>query len=189
MSVSEMTASPALASALRRLYFIRFAFAVVWAALLALTGGSAGAFLTILLVLYPLFDAAAVLWQLRSARDSQRAAASQWINIVVSIIVAVALGWASTISGSAALVVWGLWAIGAGIPQLVTAIRNRRSGGQIPQMLSGGISVFAGAAFLTQGFQDSGTIIGVAGYALLGAIFFLISAIRLSIVLRTRASA
>lgn len=189
MSVSETTTSPTLGSALRRLYFIRFALTVVWAALLFLTGGSAGPFLTILLIVYPLLDAAAVFWQLRSERDSKRATVSQWINIVVSVVVAIALGWASTMSASAALVVWGVWAIGAGIPQLITAIRNRRSGGQVPQMLSGGISVFAGGAFLTQGIQGAGAITGVAGYALLGAIFFLISAIRLSTLLRKKATA
>lgn len=189
MSVSETTTSSALGSALRRLYFIRFAFTVAWAALLFFTGGSAGPFLTILLIVYPLFDAAAVLWQLRSERDSKRATVSQWVNVVVSVIVAIVLGWASTISGSAALVVWGIWAIGAGIPQLITAIRNRRSGGQVPQMLSGGISVFAGGAFLAQGIQGAWSIIGVAGYALIGAIFFLISAIRLSILLREKSTA
>lgn len=80
-----------------------------------------------------------------------------------------------------------MWAIGAGIPQLIAAIRNRRSGGQVPQMLSGGISVFAGSGFLLQGLQGAGTIAGVAGYAILGAIFFLVSAIRLSMILRKKA--
>ncbi len=47
-------------------------------------------------------------------------------------------------------------------------------------MLSGGILVFAGAGFLWQGLQGSGTLAGAAGYAGLGAVFFLISAIRLS---------
>ena len=56
-------------------------------------------------------------------------------------------------------------------------------------MLSGGISLFAGGAFVAQGLQGSGMIMGVAGYALLGAIFFLVSAIRLSIVLRKKVAA
>lgn len=182
--MAATTSSPVLGSALRRLYFTRFGFTLVWAALLFLTGGAAGVFLTILLILYPLFDAAAVAWQLRADDEGRRAKVSEGINIVVSVLVAIALGWASTVSVSAALTVWGVWAIAAGLPQLITAIRHHRSGGQVPQMLSGGISVFAGAAFVAQGLQGSEMITGVAGYALLGAVFFLISALRLSGLLR-----
>ncbi len=126
----------------------------------------------------------AVLWQLRADPDAQRPKASEWASAGVSIAVAIALGIASWMSVPGALAVWGLWAIVAGIPQLITAIRNRRSGGQVAQMLSGGISVFAGGGFLFQGLQGNGTMAGAAGYATLGAIFFLVSAIRLSVVLR-----
>ncbi|WP_350350463.1 hypothetical protein ABS642_13305 [Microbacterium sp. A8/3-1] len=182
--MSETTTSPTLSSALRRLYFVRFGFAVVWAALLFLTGGTMGPFLTILLIAYPLFDAASVFWQIRAEGESRRTKVSEWINVVVSVLVAIALGWASTVSPSVALTVWGVWAIGAGLPQLITAIRNRRSGGQVPQMLSGGISLFAGGAFVAQGLQGSEMIVGVAGYAVLGAVFFLVSAVRLTVVLR-----
>jgi uncharacterized membrane protein HdeD (DUF308 family) len=182
---SSQTASPlVLGRSLRRLYLVRFAFAIVWAALLFLTSAAAGPLLTVLLILYPLFDAAAVLWQLRSAPSAPGATTSQWINVVVSVVVAIALGVASTVSVAAALAVWGAWAIGSGVPQLITAVRARRAGGQVPQMLSGGLSVLAGGAFLAQGLQGAGTIAGVGGYAVLGGIFFLVSAIRLTVVLR-----
>lgn len=187
--MSASVSSSPLSSSLRRLYFVRFGFTVVWAALLFATGGAAGPFLTVLLVVYPLFDAASVFWQIRSAGDGRRAKVSEWINVVVSVVVAIVLGWASTVSLSLALTVWGLWAIGAGLPQLITAIRNRRSGGQVPQMLSGGISVLAGGAFAAQGLQGSGMIVGVAGYALVGAVFFLVSAVRLTSVLRKQVGA
>lgn len=186
-TTSTSASTSAFGASLRRLYFIRFAFAVIWAALVFATATMAGPVLTVLLVVYPLFDAGAVLWQLRANPDSQRSKAAEWINVVVSVIVAIALGVASTISIAAALAVWGAWAIGAGIPQLIAAIRNRRSGGQVPQMLSGGISVFAGSGFLFQGLQGADNIAGVAGYATLGAIFFLVSAIRLSMILRKKA--
>ena len=187
MTTSSATSTSTFSAALRRLYFIRFAFAIVWAALMFATSTMAGPLLTVLLIVYPLFDAAAVLWQLRANPDAQRSKAAEWVNVVVSVIVAIALGVASTISIAAALAVWGVWAIGAGIPQLIAAIRNRRSGGQVPQMLSGGISVFAGSGFLFQGLQGADNIAGVAGYATLGAIFFLVSAIRLSMILRKKA--
>lgn len=182
--VSGTPTASALAGSLRRLYLVRFAFAIVWAALLFLTAGSAGPLLTVLLIVYPLFDAAAVLWQLRASPASGGARASQWINVVVSVVVAIALGWASIASLPAALVVWGAWAIGAGIPQLITAVRQRRAGGQVAQMLSGGISVLAGASFLVAGLQGEETIARVGGYAVLGGVFFLISAIRLTFALR-----
>ncbi len=176
------------ASALRRLYLTRSAFAIVWAGLVFTTATMAGPALTILLVVYPLFDAAAVLWQIRANSDSTRSTAAEWTNVVVSVIVAIALGVASTQSVSAVLAVWGAWAIGAGIPQLIAAIRNRRSGGQVPQMLSGGLSVVAGSAFILQGLQGSQMITGAAGYAILGGVFFLISAVRLSATLRRTAA-
>lgn len=187
--MSETSSSLTLSGALRRLYFVRFGFTVLWAALLFLTGGTSGPFLTVLLITYPLFDAASVFWQIRADGGHRSTKVSEWINVVVSVLVAIALGWASTVSAAAALTVWGAWAVGAGLPQLITAVRNRRSGGQVPQMLSGGISLLAGGAFVAQGIQGGGMITGVAGYALLGAIFFLISAIRLSIMLRKQVTA
>ena len=177
-------ATTGFSRALRRLYVIRVVFALIWAGLVVATGGTAGPLLTALLIVYPLFDAGAVLWQLRTAPQADRSRASEGVNVVVSVAVAIALGVASTFSLSAALAVWGAWAIGSGLPQLISAIRNRRAGGQVPQMLSGGISLFAGSAFLIQGLQGAETIVGTAGYATLGAIFFLVSAIRLSVLLR-----
>lgn len=178
---SETAPSPRFGTTLRRLYFARFAFAVVWAGLLFATPSTVGPLLTTLLVAYPLFDAAAVLWQLRAERDSQATKVAERINVAVSVLVAIALGVASTVSIAAALAVWGAWAVGSGVPQLIAALRNRRSGGQVPQMLSGGISVLAGAAFLAQGLQGADRIAGVGGYAVLGGVFFLVSAIQLSI--------
>jgi len=180
---------PPMSAFLRRLYFSRFAFAVVWAIVLLLTASHGGALLTVLLVVYPLVDAASVLWQLRTEKAGSRARTSEWINVIVSVLVAVALGIASTVSASAALAVWGVWAIVAGIPQLITAVARFRSGGQVPQILSGGISVFAGSGFLIQGVGGSGAVSGVGGYAILGGVFFLVSAIRLSILLKRAAAA
>jgi uncharacterized membrane protein HdeD (DUF308 family) len=185
-STAETTSPPRFSEALRRLYLVRFVFAVVWAGLLFATGSTEGPVLTTLLVAYPLFDAGAVLWQVRAERDSQEPTATEWVNVVISLVVAVALGVASASSISAALVVWGAWAIAAGVPQLITAVRNRRSGGQVAQMLSGGISVLAGAAFLGQGAKGEESIGGAGGYALFGGILFLVSAIRLTSVLRPK---
>lgn len=172
-----MTTTPA--TPLARLYLARALAALVWAALLLLTAQAAGPWWTVLLVLYPLLDVAAVLWQIRTDRARRGTRTAERVNVAVSLAVAIALGFAATASPSAALVVWGLWAIGAGLPQLIAAIGRRRQGGQVAQMLSGGISVLAGGSFLASGLRGSTDIAGVAGYATLGAIFFLVSAVRL----------
>ena len=168
---------------LRVLYVVRFVFALVWVGVMFATSTQAtepNVLLTVLLVIYPLFDAGAVLWQLRTDPDQGRSKAAEWFTVVVSVGIAIALGVSSSRALPAALAVWGVWAIIAGAPQLIAAIRNRRNGGQVAQMFSGGISVFAGAGFLFQGLGGSGMISGAAGYAGLGALFFLISAILLS---------
>ena len=63
--------------------------------------------------------------------------------------------------------------------QLVVAVRRRALGGQLPLILSGGISVLAGVAFVVQSGAAGASLKGLAGYATLGGIFFLVSALRL----------
>jgi hypothetical protein len=59
--------------------------------------------------------------------------------------------------------------------------RNQQAlaGRQWPMMLSGGISVVAGAGFILMAGAPNASLINVAGYAALGGIFFLVSALRL----------
>jgi len=188
--MSDTTASSApqsFAPTLRRLYFVRFAIAIVWAILVFTTAAHAGAFLTVLLVVYPLVDAAAVIWQLRSEGRAASPRVAEVINVVLSVLAAIGLGIAASISISSALAVWGIWAIVAGLLQLITAILRLRTGGQIPLIVSGAISVFAGGGFLFQGLMGASTASGPGGYAILGGIFFLISAIRLTMILRRAA--
>ena len=79
----------------------------------------------------------------------------------------------------AVLLVWGLWAIATGAVQLVVGISRRALRGHWPMILSGGISVIAGTAFALQSDGSSASLLGLAGYATLGGVFFLVSAIRL----------
>jgi uncharacterized membrane protein HdeD (DUF308 family) len=184
MTASAPSTPSPLGSRLQRLYFLRFGFAIVWAAVVILTAHLGAPLLSVLLVLYPLVDAGAVLWQIRSEGAASKPRATEWINVVVSVLVAIALGWTSVVSVSGALAVWGAWAILSGATQLVTAVLRRSAGGQAPLIVSGGISLLAGTAFLVQGLMGATAIAGVGGYAILGGIFFLISAIRLSVLLR-----
>lgn len=187
-TASGTSPTPPFDAMLGRLYLVRFAFAVVWAALLFPSGKHTGAALTVLLVVYPLVDAAAVLWQLIAKGRRPGSRVAEWINVAVSVIVALALGWASTASLADALAVWGVWAAASGIAQLVAAISRRSSGGQIPQILSGAISTLAGASFLAQSAKHPSSISAIGGYAILGGIFFLISAIRIRSLLKKAAN-
>ncbi|HEY0246740.1 MAG TPA: DUF308 domain-containing protein [Gryllotalpicola sp.] len=189
MITTDSGALAPMTAFLRRLYFIRFAFAIVWAVVLIASGGTAGPLLTVLLVIYPLVDAASVLWQIRSEGAASQPRVTEWINVVVSVIVAIALGVTSTVSVAAALGVWGAWAVVSGITQLITAVLRRRAGGQWPQILSGAISVLAGGSFLLSAIHGATSMSTVGGYAILGGVFFVISAIRLSILLRRAARA
>ena len=168
------------APALRRLYFVRFGFALVWAGLLALTASDLGIAAGVLLVLYPLFDVGAAVFDARTSRTRELV-----FNIVVSSLAAVGLALAATSGIPAVLRVWGLWAILAGVIQLVVALRRRRLGGQWPMIGSGGLSTLVGVSFIAAAAKDDPSLTNLAGYAVAGGVFFLISAVRLGRAART----
>ncbi|GAA1636342.1 hypothetical protein AB0C27_25690 [Nonomuraea sp. NPDC048882] len=166
------------ASALRRLYFVRFAFAIVWALVMFTTAMNLGPLAVTLLVLYPLFDVGAAIVDARSSR-STGSPTLLYVNVAVSSITAIAVAIASTSGIPAVLRVWGAWAIVAGLVQLIVAVPRRKMGGQWPMILSGGISVLAGSSFILGASAANPTLANAAGYAIPGGIFFLISALRL----------
>jgi len=167
-----------IAPALRRLYLVRFAFALVWAVLLFATASDLGPLSVSLLVLYPLFDAAAAVVDLRSSR-STGSARGLAVNIAISSLAAAGLAIACSAGIPAVLRVWGAWAIVAGLIQLIVGVSRRRMGAQWPMILSGGISTLAGTSFIVQAAGEGASLRNLAGYALLGGIFFLFSAVRL----------
>ncbi|GAA1131570.1 hypothetical protein GCM10009630_31820 [Kribbella jejuensis] len=162
--------------ALRTLYFVRFGFALVWAALTLAVAKSISPGVTVLLVLYPLFDVAAAVVDFRTSGNA-RPKSPLYVNMALSLLAAIALAVASGIPG--VLRIWGAWAITAGIVQLVVAVLRYRLGAQWPMILAGAISVLAGTSFIAMAGSNP-SLRTVAGYALLGGIFFLISATRLT---------
>lgn len=179
--MSTIAASPGIsgtASALRRLYFVRFAFAVVWALVMFTTSSTLGPVAVTLLVLYPLFDVAAAIVDAHASRISG-SPALPYVNIAVSLITAVGVAIACASGIPAVLRVWGVWAIVAGLVQLIVGVTRRVMGGQWPMIISGGISVLAGASFIVGASAANPTLTNAAGYAIPGGIFFLISALRL----------
>ncbi|KOV68891.1 membrane protein [Streptomyces sp. AS58] len=166
-------------SALRKLYFTRFAFAVVWAGLLFATADALTPLSATLLVLYPLFDVACAVVDVRSARTHDGPVRHLYLNIVLSTLTGVGLAVAATSGIPAVLRVWGVWAVTAGIVQLLVGALRRRMGGQWAMIASGAISTVAGASFFAQAGTPDASLGNLAGYALLGGIFFLVAALRL----------
>ncbi|BBA98512.1 putative integral membrane protein [Actinacidiphila reveromycinica] len=174
------SATPAGApAALRRLYLLRFAFAAVWAALLFATSGTLGAPAATLLVVYPLFDVACAVVDIRAARGGGQPPRGLHLNVALSALATVGLAVAATSGIPAVLRVWGAWAVTAGLVQLVVGLNRRQLGGQWAMIASGGISVLAGASFVAQAGKDDASLHTLAGYAFLGGVFFLVSALRL----------
>ncbi|MGX7670008.1 hypothetical protein [Plantactinospora sp. DSM 117369] len=166
------------ASTLRRLYFVRFAFAIVWALVMFPLAKHLGPLTVALLVLYPLFDVAAAVVDARASRATG-SPTLLYVNVAVSLLAAVGLAIAGASGIPAVLRVWGAWAIVAGLVQLIVAVTRRGMGGQWPMIISGGISVLAGGSFIAGASAENPMLTNAIGYAIPGAIFFLISAIRL----------
>ena len=166
------------ATALRRIYFVRFGFAIVWALVMLPLAKHLNPATATLLVIYPLFDVAAAIVDARASRATG-SPVLLYVNIVVSLLTAAGLAVAAASGIPAVLRVWGAWAVVAGLAQLAVAVTRRRLGGQWPMIISGGISVLAGASFIASASADDPALTNAVGYAIPGAVFFLIAAVRL----------
>ena|SRR5687768_4260987 len=166
------------AAALRRLYFVRFAFALVWAVVLIPLADHLDPLTVALFVLYPLVDVAAAVIDARASRATG-SPTLLYVNIAVSLLAAAGLAVAGASGVPAVLRVWGAWAVVAGLVQLIVGVTRRTMGGQWPMIISGGLSVLAGGSFIAAAAATDPALTNAVGYAIPGAIFFLIAAIRL----------
>lgn len=170
----------------RSVIVARAVLAVVWAAALVIAVGgrvlsthsdipiAAAALLTT----YPIIDvAASVISARRAAPASARLLR---INAGISTVAVAALA-ATAFGGQAAsaLVAFGGWAAVSGAIQLTTAIRHRRAHrGQLPMIISGGLSTLAGVSFIATANGRTAHLTTLAGYMTLGAVLYLIGAHR-----------
>lgn len=174
---NHVPAAPA--TALQRLYAGRFVFAILWALVTATVASDLGPVPVSLLVLYPLVDVAATLADARCTGPAGSRTVLQ-LNVALSALAALGIAAACASGVPAVLRVWGAWAIVSGAAQAVVALRRRRTmAGQLPMLVSGTISVFAGVAFVVMASGDDPSLGGAVGYAVPGGIFFLLSALRL----------
>lgn len=150
----------------------RAALALLWAVALVLavgdrvptTASEVPVAAALLLSAYPLIDAVSSFIEAR------------WVNGALSTLAAAGLAVA-TFAGDAgaALLVFGAWAVVSGGLQLALALR-RRDGW--PMIISGGLSTLAGVSFLAASGQDDANLAMLAGYAAVGAVLYLVWAVR-----------
>lgn len=171
--------------ATRRIAIVRAVVALIWAGALAIavgddvptTASDLPTLVALLLTAYPLIDATASLIETAGpgAHDDVLR-----LGAAISTLAAVALGVATFASDAgAAVLVFGVWAFASGAVQLTVALRRRRAaGGQMPLIVSGALSAIAGVTFAAASTQDSAHVANLAGYAALGAVFYLVWAAR-----------
>ena len=169
------------ARSLRKLYFVRTVFQAVWAGAVLATALTEPRVASILLIVYPLWDVACTLYDLSAARPTGSARTFQIVNALMGF--ATALGMAGTVFSKPAyaIAIFGAWALGAGVLQLVAGlIRRKQLGGQWAMILSGAQSTAAGIGFVVGGLSGKFHAKDLGGYAIFGAIYFLIGGILLS---------
>jgi uncharacterized membrane protein HdeD (DUF308 family) len=166
------------AKSLRQLYFTRAAFSITWVILTALFAKSAPGFATVLLIIYPAWDVIATFLDIRANKNSSHT--PQYVNAAISSITTIAVGIAIHKGVPEALMVFGAWAIGTGLIQLILGLRRRKLlGGQWPMIISGGQSMIGGTSFILLAHDPSKGIVSLAGYAAFGAFYYLLAAYRL----------
>jgi uncharacterized membrane protein HdeD (DUF308 family) len=168
------------ARSLRKLYFTRAAFSVVWVILVTLFAKTSMGIASILLIIYPAWDVVGTFLDIR-ANHGTTTKTPQYVNAVISGITAVAVGIALQKGVPEALIVFGTWAIGTGLIQLILGLRRRKFlGGQWPMIISGGQSIIGGSSFILLAHDPTKGITSLAGYAAFGAFYYLLAAFRLS---------
>jgi hypothetical protein len=165
---------------LRNIYFTRTVVQIVWAVTTIATTTQNPALAAILLILYPLWDVACTLYDLKTSSGSN-SAATQYVNAAVGTATAIGIGFTVFSHPSYAVAIFGAWALLAGLLQLAVGIlRRQRLGGQWAMILSGIQSTAAGVSFVLGGLKGKLQIQHLGGYAIFGAVYFLIAGILLS---------
>jgi hypothetical protein len=181
-SHESRVSSVSTAGWLKGYYYARAAFSLIWVGLAVTLGRQFPHVAAIMLIVYPAWDAAANYADAAS-NGGLVDNPSQALNFAVSALTALGVAVALTHGMNVVLAVFGVWAALSGVFQLVTGVRRWRSyGAQWAMILSGAQSALAGLFFVhkASGAKVPG-IEDVAGYAAVGALYFLVAAIWLTI--------
>ena len=167
---------------LKSYYFARAVVAGAWVVSAFTIGKAMPPIAAALLVAYPAWDAAA------NFVDAQRNGGlmknpSQSLNVAISAVAGVAVAVTLGTSMNAVLGVFGVWAVLAGLFQLITGVRRWRTyGAQWAMILAGAQSAIVGIVFIKQANAPAVPgITDIAPYAAFGAFYFLVSAIWLTV--------
>jgi uncharacterized membrane protein HdeD (DUF308 family) len=167
------------AHSLRNLYFTRTAIQLLWAGIVLATAATNPPLAAGLLILYPLWDVACTIYDLRSAtRSNSTPPTAQYINVALGTLAAIGIALTAFKTPQYAVATFGAWAFAAGLAQLAVGIvRRKQLGGQWAMILSGLQSAGAGVAFILGGLHDKTHIKDLGGYAIFGGVYFLIAGI------------
>jgi uncharacterized membrane protein HdeD (DUF308 family) len=170
----------------QRIAIVRAGVALIWAAAFVIavgdgiprTGSDVTFAASALLVLYPLIDVIASLAEARRAPNHSMGLLRA--NAVISLLAVIALGGtAFGADAGAVLVAFGVWAVVSGAIQFGVAIRRRRAGGgELPMILSGGLSAVVGVSFVAASQANDAHLANLGGYAAFGAVLYLLWAAR-----------
>jgi len=166
---------------LRNLYLARTVVQILWAvAVIRIAPNNLA-----LLILYPLWDVACTFYDLKTSADPGTAR-TQSLNAIAGILTALGIGLAGHSHPQYTVAIFGIWALLAGLLQLAAGVlRRQRLGGQWAMILSGAQSTLAGISFTLGGISGKLHIKDLGGYAVFGAVYFLIAGILLSRKLNT----
>lgn len=166
-------------TALRNLYLTRTAVQFLWAVATMVAAAKNPLLAAALLVLYPLWDVACTLYDLKTSGDAA-SSTTLYINAVAGVLTAIGIGLTGYSRPQYAVAIFGAWALLAGLLQFVVGLlRRRRMGGQWAMILSGLQSTAAGVGFILGGLNGKFQIKHLAGYAIFGALYFLIAGLLL----------
>lgn len=168
-------------SSLRKLYFTRTAAQLVWAIGVLATAVTQPAIAATLLVVYPLWDVLCTLYDLKTSALDRSARTSQTINAVLGLAAAIGIGFTAFQQPAYAIAVFGAWALAAGLLQLAVGLirRKKLGGGEWAMILSGVQSTAAGVLFTMGGLRGTVHARNLGGYAIFGAVYFLIAGVLL----------
>jgi uncharacterized membrane protein HdeD (DUF308 family) len=168
------------ARSLRKLYFTRAAFSVTWVILILLFAKTSIGFASILLIIYPAWDVVGTILDIR-ANHNGRSKTPQYVNALISSVTTVAVAIALQKGVPEALIVFGAWAIGTGLIQLILGLRRKKFlEGQWPMIISGGQSIIGGTANIILAHDATRGIPSLSTYVAFGAFYYILAAFRLS---------
>lgn len=168
---------------LKAYYFFRSGFSVLWVAASMTLGLQSAEIATILLILYPAWDAVV------NFIDAQQSGGLSWnkaqaANVVVSAVATFAVVVSLQLGEDFVLAVFGSWAILWGGLQVNAALRfwkGLEAQWAMVMILGGAQSTFVGAFFIWLSQFAAPLITNVAYYASLHAICFFIAAMWMTV--------